>query len=660
MNRKIGMYLFEFASGSDEQIYLPYAVGAVWSFAKTDPEIHEAFLLKGFHFVREVPHEIVASLDAPEVAAFSTYVWNWELSLAVAKRIKRAYPECLIIFGGPHVPNQAQGFFRKYPAVDVLVHGEGEETFTEILRARARGEPIAGIRGTTVHIGGGEQVTGEGRERISDFSRVVSPYLSGTFDDLLALPIVYNAVWETNRGCPYSCTFCDWGALASKLRVFPMERLLAEMEFFGEHRLAHIWCGDSNFGIIERDLQIAEHLVRVKSRTGFPKRFETNYAKNSTDRVMQIAELLQTQELNYGITLSVQSMDADTLKIIKRRNMKVDSLSGFAHRYKKKGIEAYTEVILGLPGESYETFADGVDTLLAAGLHHSVWIYRCSVLPNAELNDPIYRRVHEIETVRTPYCPIHTAPEKDPVVEYENIVISTRTMPHADWKRSNLFAWAVQCFHALNLTQVVAVFAHELSGVSYRVFYERLLDSASRNPDSRLGESLRMVEARIAHVLLEGGTWGVVLPEICPISWALAEATYLRLTEDPSAFYDEIEAFVETMRSEGWWTIDARLTRDVLLYQRALVVKWNQDGTQALDLGHNVHGFYRGVLEGDDIPLRDTPSTVSIEDDRRFLGDRARYAIETVLFGRRLGRSVYQKVSETPQREPARAASFSS
>ena len=59
----------------------------------------------------------------------------------------------------------------------------------------------------------------------------------------------------------------------------------------------------------------------------------------------------------------------------------------------------------------------------------------------------------------------------------------------------------------------------------------------------------------------------------------------------------------------------------------------------------------RGVLEGDDIPLRDTPSTVSIEDARRFLGDRARYATETVFWGRRLGRSVYQKVSETPQRQ---------
>lgn len=152
-------------------------------------------------------------------------------------------------------------------------------------------------------------------------------------------------------------------------------------------------------------------------------------------------------ELNHGITLSVQSMDAATLKIIKRRNMKVDSLSGFTHRYKKKGIEAYTEVILGLPGESYQTFADGVDTLLAGGLHDSLYIYPCSVLPNAELNDPIYRRVHEIETLRTPYRPIHTAPEGDPVLEYEDIVISTRTMPRADWKRSNLFAWGVQCFH---------------------------------------------------------------------------------------------------------------------------------------------------------------------------------------------------------------------
>ena len=92
-------------------------------------------------------------------------------------------------------------------------------------------------------------------------------------------------------------------------------------------------------------------------------------------------------------------MDPETLLTIKRSNLKYDTLSAFIKRYQSEGIDTYTEVILGLPGETYKSFKDGIESLLEASAHDSLWIYRCSVLPNAPMNDLDYKTKHKIKTV---------------------------------------------------------------------------------------------------------------------------------------------------------------------------------------------------------------------------------------------------------------------
>jgi len=77
---------------------------------------------------------------------------------------------------------------------------------------------------------------------------------------------------ETNRGCPYGCTFCDWGASTmAKIRPIAMERVLEEIDYAGKHRISSIFVCDANFGILKRDAEIAEHIARVSRSTGYPR-----------------------------------------------------------------------------------------------------------------------------------------------------------------------------------------------------------------------------------------------------------------------------------------------------------------------------------------------------------------------------------------------------
>ena len=639
------LYMFQFSFRYGNEIYLPYSVMALWAYARTVPEVAENFENKGFVFVREQPDVVVSRLEDPGVAAFSTYVWNWEMSVEVARLIRRRFPECLIVFGGPQVPDPDRmgDFFQRHPYIDIAVHGEGELTFADILKQRASSGDYLSVAGLSC---GG--MTTPPRERTRNLNIFPSPYLTGVSDKLFELPFRYQTVWETNRGCPYACTFCDWGsATAQKLFTFGEERLYKEIDFFGEKKISHVFFGDANFGILPRDVKIARYIADTKRRTGgFPSKLRVNYAKNNPDRVHEIARILNAEGLDKGITLSVQSMDEGTLQIIKRTNLPYDTISSFVKKYQREGINTYTEVILGLPGETYQSFRQGIETLLEGSAHDSVWIYRCTMLPNAPMNDAAYRDIHKIRTVRTPIFLNHTLPGSDPVQEYEESVVATATMGQQDFERSALLAWAVQLFHALGLTQVIAIYTHAYQDVRFSDFYEALLEFGRQHPETVIGRELLHTRNKLADVFDHGATWDDVVPEFSNLTWALEEASYLRIALDRDRFYAEVAKFLDFLVAKFSLNIEADLRSDLLLYQHFIVVKHERNLNTSLSLNHSLFSFHRGVLTGETSPLRRGQYRLHLRDPRRYEGEMERYATELLFWGRRGGKAVYQDIEE--------------
>ncbi|HHT9158337.1 MAG TPA: B12-binding domain-containing radical SAM protein [Candidatus Brocadiaceae bacterium] len=264
---KIKVYFFQFNFSYGNEFTLPYSSGMLWAYANTYEEVRRDYENKGFIFLREDTNTIVSRLITPQIAAFSTYTWNWEMSIEVSKKIKEKYPQCLIIFGGPQVPDNMNGFFEKYPFIDITVHGEGEVTFAEILKEHIGNKQYATMKGLTFN----GRVKGvkpfERREVIEDINILPSPYLAGLFDEILNLPFSFQPIWETNRGCPYPCTYCDWGSsVVKKIRLFNMDRLYKEIQWFGGKRVNFVYGADANFGILRRDVEIAKALAETKGK----------------------------------------------------------------------------------------------------------------------------------------------------------------------------------------------------------------------------------------------------------------------------------------------------------------------------------------------------------------------------------------------------------
>ena len=114
-------------------------------------------------------------------------------------------------------------------------------------------------------------VRNDSAARISDLNQIPSPYLGGIFELLMNSnpEESWAAMWESNRGCPFSCSYCNWGK-DSKRRVYKydMDRLFGELDWFSNNKIEFIFCCDANFGLFKkRDLEIVDKVMENKKST---------------------------------------------------------------------------------------------------------------------------------------------------------------------------------------------------------------------------------------------------------------------------------------------------------------------------------------------------------------------------------------------------------
>ena len=512
--------------------YLPYSVGLLQSSCEADSELSKKVNFLPIQYLREDIETSARTLAEADLAGVSAYIWNWEYTKQLISKAKSINPKLFIVAGGPQIPHTQENLFDILPEIDVVVVGEGERAFVEILRQRLGLDTVEllDIPGLVINIGGRPKITPP-RKRLDDVSSIPSPYLTGVFDGIIEdSDLNFQVSQETHRGCPYSCTFCDWGsATMQKVKRFDRERIVAEYDWMALKKIEVLYNCDANYGLFPEDEDLTEQLVATKKKFGFPKKFRAAYAKNSNERVYKIAKNLNDAEMSKGVTLSLQSLDALTLDNIKRRNMKINDFSSLIAMYTSSQIPTYTELIIALPGETLPTFKDGINTLFEAGQHDGLNIYPAMVLPNAQLNDPVYRKTHGVEFVETPLLLSHGTREEQEVTEKYDIVVATHSMPREDWVKAIVFAWCVQALHCMNLTQQVAIYLNLKKQISFVDFYDALISQSENLPD--FNSNLLLITEIAENVSRGIGAFDIEDERFGKIVWPVEEILFLKLLE---------------------------------------------------------------------------------------------------------------------------------
>ena len=627
------------------QNYLPYSVACLQSYAQTHAPRPERYQFQRMIYKRVPIREAVTQLADADIAGFSSYVWNEQISLACARRLKESRPEVLVIFGGPQVPDRPEAFLRAHPFIDVVAHNEGERTFLQLLEAYPHNDWSA-IDGISYIDRDGTFVRKANAARLRDLAEVPSPFLNGLFDDLMrANPDEHwIGLWETNRGCPFQCTFCDWGsATAGKLNKFDMERLLGEVDWFAANKIEYVFCCDANFGILPRDVDIAKRVAEVKRTTGYPVALSVQNTKNATERAYETQKILSDAGLNKGVALSMQSVDTHTLESIKRQNISLDTYLELQRRFTRDGVETYSDLILGLPGETYESFVTGVDTLIFTGQHNRIQFNNLSILPNAEMADPAYMAKYGLATVRSEIINIHGARQvsDDDVPEYQELVVATGTMPAADWRRTRSFAWMCAFLHFDKIMQMPIIVAHELAGIPYRDIVEAFLEVDTT--DYPLLAEIRDFFLAEAAAIQRGGSEYVFSEEWLGIYWPADEYVFIKLTAEQrfAEFYAQAgRLVVELVRQRSPATALAPL-HDAVAINGALVSQPFVNDDVLLTVEHDIVGFCRGIREGHPQPLARQQTTVEIRRSASFYVDFNAWCREVVWWGNKKGAYLY-------------------
>jgi|TARA_B110000902_G_scaffold137309_1_gene158895 radical SAM superfamily enzyme YgiQ (UPF0313 family) len=372
--------------------WLPYSSGCLISYCRRIPEINDKYEFTDPIFRYEDVSEYDEALRSTDILGVTCYVWNQAYHDKLVKRFKEINPNGVVVYGGPNIPEvqqQAMNFLNERPAVDILFIGPGEKNFANWLLGKSE-------EGTITRSKYNVDFKRMKRDYQVAAADMPTPYIDGIFDNIIKNSDTgLKASFETNRGCPYHCAFCDWGGQAqSKLSVFDFDKIKDQIDYiYSNEKVVEIELLDANLGILPRDVDLIRHMVdRQEFYNNDIKLGYAGLAKNGSKYVPEILNLIGTS-INIdkrNQKLSFQTHTKQVLENIDRGNINNDKLLDLLKDCKAKNITTTSEFIMALPGETAETWLDSI------ARNHELQIdyirtYVLNYVPNTTMYKPEYR-----------------------------------------------------------------------------------------------------------------------------------------------------------------------------------------------------------------------------------------------------------------------------
>lgn len=438
-----------YASGNDSGFVVPYGIASIAAYSK---KIGKAIDISLFKF----PNELLAACNAarPDVIAFSNYMWNSHLNFTIGTKLREQFPDALFVAGEPSVRTDAKGieeYLLRNRFVDVCVLHEGERPFAEILSVyQESGRDFIAKRQrirSSGYISGGRLVYME-NDNFEKLDELPSPYLEGYLDEFIVRG--FAPLLETNRGCPFQCTYCAWGVSAlNKIRKFPMGKIFAELDYISEKFPGCPgWIiGDANFGILQRDVEIAQRIGSIRNKNPALQSIVVYESKNTPDRNIQIAKLLRNAGGGEGhqtdnALIALQTLDTVAQEATKRSNIRLGDVPRYVDLFHADGHGVRTDILSGLPGETLEGHLGTLRKVFTYGFDH-VGIYNVILLPGTEMECQFSRDTHRIFTMLRTRDGAFSDVQGLRSVEAEEVICGNSAITPDDLMTLRLVHWAI-------------------------------------------------------------------------------------------------------------------------------------------------------------------------------------------------------------------------
>lgn len=306
-------------------------------------------------FIADKIWEIAKGRESSEgmIVCFSCFVWNVEILRRAAALLKAK--GAVTIAGGPEITAHPS-FYKDF---DYTVSGEGEITVPslvmQILNKSNKSDKVI-------------------ISQSPDLALVHSPYLDGIID-----PAEYEgALWELARGCPYKCSYCYESKGAKTVRLFPMERIKAELELFSKKKVPQVFVLDPTYNINKKRALELLRLIREKTP-------DTFYYFEARAELIDRELAREFTKIPCALQIGLQSANDEVLKLVNRPCDRKKFLKGISI-LNEEGVTFGLDLIFGLPGETFGSFRDGLDFALSL-YPNNLEVFCLSVLPGTDLYD---------------------------------------------------------------------------------------------------------------------------------------------------------------------------------------------------------------------------------------------------------------------------------
>ena len=298
--------------------------------------------------VNQRPLDIAEQLLArnPRIIGFGVYIWNVAQTTEVISTIKRVRPDIIIILGGPEVSHETAG--QKIVALaDHVITGEADLKFAEV---------TARILNPT---GSGPALPKIIPAELPDFAKLALPYDFYTGDDI-AHRIIYV---EASRGCPFTCEFC-LSSLEVPVRQVPLPGFLEHLQRLLDRGVKQFKFVDRTFNLNVNVSKAILEFFLAHYQPGHFFHFEM-IPDRLPETLRQSIAAFPPGALQFEV--GVQTFNEEVGALIKRRQNYDRLEENFRFLRAHTGVHIHADLIVGLPGETVESFAAGFDRLIALG-----------------------------------------------------------------------------------------------------------------------------------------------------------------------------------------------------------------------------------------------------------------------------------------------------
>jgi len=660
MKKKVKVGLVQIGdSFGDKQFYFPYSVGVLQAYAQK--YLHDASLYEFMNPIyRRMP--VATSIDIlrrADIVFFSSYLWNFRINLHIAAKVKAVNPALSIVFGGPQVPEKAirlESFLRYYPFIDSGCYGEGEVAFLKVLEhfSESKWENVPSLGYINRD---GSFIQNPPAERIRHLDDIPSPYLEGVFENLIKEnpDVSWSAMWETNRGCPFSCTFCTWGAADKKaVYHFGQDRLFKEIDWFSNKKIEFVFCCDANVGLFERDLDILKKVAENKLRFGYPQVFSVQSTKKSTNKIFELQKILNDAGLQKGVNLALQSLNPATLKSIKRTNVKGDIYKRLQRMFTEAGIHTFTDIIIGLPMETYGTLTDGISSLIEDGQHNRIQFINLAVLENSAMADPEYQKRYGLVLEESKIIQHHSSlQEEEDISETQMLVVGTDAMPKEKWINSRIFCWMTSLLHFDKLLQIPFMLLNKTCSIRYKELIEAFFIDSLKYPCL---SDIYMALRQKAVAIQKGEPEHVPSKELLNLWWPIDEYLFIKLCmgDHLSTFYEEAERLLADLLIKKNIEYPDGLLHESIDLNYNLIKKPFASDNLDISLQYNCYDVYRGGLVGIDVSVEKDCYNYRVERLRERWDSWDTWLRDVIWYGTKKGAFIYS-LSESQQTKKQRS-----